>query len=237
MNKPKSRKNNLLVQDLEIETLVYDLKTNQAFCLNQTSSLVWQFCDGKNSIADISSLVSQKLHILASEDFVLLALKELQKNNLLESDSQVENLFAGFNRREIIKKVGFASMIALPIISSVIAPTAANAKSGIVCSTPCGASVPCCPGQTCQVIGVPTCCNNAQVCGNNCCSLGFSCVIGTSTCCPTRDYCQPINFCCGAGTVCTGSACCPVANVCGSICCRPGDSCVSGRCCTPGFPC
>ena len=131
-NKPKSKKADLIVQDVNNETLVYNLKTNQAFCLNQTSGLVWQYCDGKNSIADISNLVSQKLRIIASEDFVLLAINELNKSNLLESDSQFEKYFAGFNRREIIKRVGLASMIALPIISAVVAPTSANAASCVI---------------------------------------------------------------------------------------------------------
>ncbi len=127
--KPKSRETNLAVQNLENETLVYDLRTNQAYCLNKTSSLVWQYCNGKNSVADISKLMSINLQTLVSEEFVLLALHELNKNNLLENRQENSGYFNDQNRREMVKRVGTASMIALPVILSIIAPTVANAQS------------------------------------------------------------------------------------------------------------
>ena len=43
---PKARKENLVVQESNGEVLIYDLDTNKAFCLNETSALVWQACDG-----------------------------------------------------------------------------------------------------------------------------------------------------------------------------------------------
>ena len=131
--RPKSRETNLVVQNLENETLVYDLRTNQAFCLNKTSGLVWQYCNGKNSVSDISDLMSKKMQTLVSEDFVLLALNEIGTNNLLENIEENDGYFNNLNRREMVKRCGMASFIALPIISSVIAPTAANAQS--VCIT------------------------------------------------------------------------------------------------------
>ncbi len=126
---PKSRETNLLVQNLENETLVYDLRTSQAFCLNKTSGLVWHYCNGKNSVADISNLMSINLQTLVSEEFVLLALHELWTNNLLENREENNGYFNHLNRRQMVKRVGTASMIALPVILSIIAPTVANAQS------------------------------------------------------------------------------------------------------------
>lgn len=131
-NKPRSRQANIVVQELENEFLIYDLIRNKAFCLNETSTLVYQFCDGTKTVAEISDLMSQKLQKLVSEDFVWLALNELKKENLLEDGDDVEINFGGLTRREVVKKVGLASMIALPVIASVVAPTALMAQSGLL---------------------------------------------------------------------------------------------------------
>ncbi len=128
-NYPESRKANIVVQDLENEVLIYDLSINKAFYLNQTAALVYQLCDGKNSVAEISDLMSKKLKTLVSEDLVWLALDGLKKDNLLENADEVPNHFAGLSRREVVKKVGLMSMVMLPLISSVVAPTAVNAAS------------------------------------------------------------------------------------------------------------
>lgn len=129
MNKPISRKSNIVVQDLENEVLIYDLTINKAFCLNETSGLVFALCDGTRTVAQISNEMSKRLKTLISEDLVYLALDELKKNNLLENSEELTDHFAGMSRREVVKKVGLASMIALPVIASVVAPSAVMAQS------------------------------------------------------------------------------------------------------------
>jgi hypothetical protein len=134
--KPVSRKSNVVVHELEDEILIYDLNINKAFCLNQTSALIYQLCDGKNSVADISKLMSVKLKTLVSEDLVRLALEDFKKDNLLENGEELSSHFAGLSRREAIRKVGLASMITLPIIFSLVAPTAAMGQSTCGCANP-----------------------------------------------------------------------------------------------------
>ena len=80
LHRPVSRKANIVVRELENEVLLYDLILHKAYCLNQTSALVYQFCDGTNSVTEISDLMSKELKTLVSEDLVLLALKQLKKN-------------------------------------------------------------------------------------------------------------------------------------------------------------
>ena len=126
---PKSRKSNIVVQELDKELLIYDLSNNKAFCLNESLILVWQYADGRNSVTDISILLSRKLKTKVSEEFVQFGLDQLKKDNLLENGTEFEINFNGLNRRQIIKKIGFASMITLPLISSVIAPTSTMAAS------------------------------------------------------------------------------------------------------------
>ena len=110
--------------------MIYDLTINKAYCLNQTAGFVYQLCDGRRTVAEISDLMSKELKTLVSDDFVWLALNGLKKDGLLENADELANHFAGLTRREVVKRVGLASMVMLPLISSVAAPNAAMAQSG-----------------------------------------------------------------------------------------------------------
>ena len=152
---PKARRENLVVQELEGEVLIYDLDTDEAFGLNKTSTIIWQLCDGNNSISEISLLISRSFNSIADENFVWLALDQLKKKNLLENKDEIVVNFGGMSRREVIRKVGLASVTALPLISSLVAPQASSAQSR-VCSATCvctvtnvGAGVLCAPAGTC----------------------------------------------------------------------------------------
>ena len=136
--KPISRRENIVVQELENEVLIYDLSLNKAFCLNESSAIIWQMCDGKKTISEISRAVGKKLDSNISEEFVWLAIEQFRKDNLLSNDFAgiFESVFAGMTRREVIRKVGFTSMIALPVVASLTAPIAASAASGCFCVNP-----------------------------------------------------------------------------------------------------
>ena len=158
--KPISRRDDLVVQDLDGEVLIYDLREHKAFCLNETSALVWQACDGEKNVAEIGRELGKKLNSPANDDLIWLALDQLKKENLIESkeeDFQID--FNGMSRREVIRKVGLASVVALPIISSLVAPTAASAKSST-----CNATNPL---GTNQANGCP-CNGNGNCASNNC---------------------------------------------------------------------
>lgn len=134
--KPLNRKNDLVVQELPGEILIYDLKTNKAVCLNETSALIWEACDGTKSVDELSRLITKRLKSPVNEDFIWLALEQFKRENLLADADTIVPDFGGLSRREVIRKVGFATMVALPLISAVIAPNSANAVSGIVCVNP-----------------------------------------------------------------------------------------------------
>lgn len=171
VSKPVSRQTNIVVQELENEFLIYDLSINKAFCLNQTSALVFQLCDGKNSVAEISDLMSKKLKTLVSEDLVWLALEGLRKDNLLENDKELTNHLAGLSRREAVKKVGLASMVALPVIASVVAPDAVMAQSGVLLA-----------------VNSP-CTSNGQCMSNFCAPTNMCCAVGTTFWSPPGGVC------------------------------------------------
>lgn len=123
MKLPKVRNQNIVIQEIGDEILIYDLEINKAYCLNETSAIVYQNCDGETDFTEI------KTNHNFSEELISFALEQLEKENLLEKDSGFISPFKGFSRREVIKKIGLSSMVALPVIASVIAPKAINAAS------------------------------------------------------------------------------------------------------------
>lgn len=140
-NYPLALMDNIMTQDYANETLIYNLKTDKMFHLNETSSLVWQFCDGRSSIDQISRKVSQKLNSHANAEMVWLALEQLQHNGLLDQNNALEADLKRVSRRDMIKKAGLATMVAFPLITSVVAPTAVSAASGspnVACTSNCG---------------------------------------------------------------------------------------------------
>jgi hypothetical protein len=128
-NKPLSRRDNLVVQEVKDEILIYDISESKAFCLNKTAALVWQACDGNKSVVEIGESISQKLKSAVNEDIIWLALELLKKGNLLENE--ITGKFAGVSRREAIRKIGLGSAIALPIVASLVVPTSTMAQSSL----------------------------------------------------------------------------------------------------------
>lgn len=148
--KPEARQDGLVIQDMPEEILVYDLGTNKAHCLNQTAAFVWKACDGKNTVTDIASLFSNKTDGIINEDLVWLAIDQLNEKNLLKTE--MVSKFQGETRRSVIKKIGLAAVIALPVVASLAAPTSVLAVVSCACASNanCGVAQPGCPA-TCNV--------------------------------------------------------------------------------------
>lgn len=150
---PIARKSGLVVQDVPDEVLVYDLESNKAHCLNQSAAMIWRSCDGNNSVSEIAKLVEAQAGGKVTEDFVWLAIDQLSENNLLEKE--IASTFAGQSRREVIKKIGLASMVAIPVIASLVAPQSALAAQSCACNNNANCqSQTGCPAATCNTLGL-----------------------------------------------------------------------------------
>lgn len=123
-NKQKSiaRKHDIVIQEFKNDVLIYDLNIHKAFCLNHTSAMVWRLCKGIRSDWQIAEKMIIELKSFVCEDLVLLAMDDLDRNKLLEIKAETKLYFSQQNRRKIIKKIGLTSMIALPLVSTLIAP-------------------------------------------------------------------------------------------------------------------
>lgn len=183
---PINRQANIVIQELDNETLIYDLTENKAFCLNETSAVIWQMCDGTKTVADISQAVSQKFNAEISEDFVWLALDQFKKDKLITNE--YTSVFAGMTRREAIRKVGFASMVALPVVASMVAPTGVSAASCLAPNDMCNTAMDiCCVGSLCAMVG-----GGPNVCTCSCVNPG-DCI--TQTGCPSTVNCNMNGVC------------------------------------------
>lgn len=140
---PPSKTENIVVQNLESELLIYNLVTNKVFCLNETSALVYRACDGKTDLADF-----KKTHQFPDE-LIFLALNNLKKEGLIKDNFDLP--LKGLSKREFIKKIGLSTAAALPIITAINAPTVYAAVS-------CGGTQP--PGHVFGCIPAPENCTN-----------------------------------------------------------------------------
>lgn len=142
---PRALTTNLVVRELDDETLVYDVLRDEAHCLNLTASLVWQLCDGKRTAAQAARLLQEKLSTPVDSDLVWLAVKQLQRFHLVDRERKSPTV----SRRDLVLKYAPAAL-ALPVIISITAPTAVQAATCAPLGADCSV-LPCCPGGSCGV--------------------------------------------------------------------------------------
>ena len=157
---PKARKDRLIIKELPDETLVYDLDSDLAHCLNTTANAVWKNCDGLQSITDIGKSLEKEMGTRVEEDVVWLALAQLEEHKLLA----VGPAKSGIGRRKLLRNLGVTAL-ALPAIVSIVVPTA-HAQASCInpgkspTGTACGSPNQCCSDH---------CCTPTSGCPNNTC--------------------------------------------------------------------
>lgn len=167
--RPLARKQGLIIEGLDDETLVYVLDSHKAHCLNSTSAAVWRLCDGRRDVAALARALESETGVPAHEDLVWLALEQLGGAHLL-TDPMPRT--ARISRRRLIRKLGEAA--ALPLIVSIVSPTAAQAAT----------CIPNRPG--CAPVDAP-CTTSSNCCACCCKAIGggnFACKPGGGNCLP-----------------------------------------------------
>lgn len=158
---PLARTRDLITQNLEDELLIYDCRINKALSLNKVSKFVWENCDGSNDLSALAEKIGRSLSHPITEEAIWMAIDQLKKEDLMESVGEESTRFDGISRRELIRKVGLTSAVALPMICAIIAPSAAHAQSiGLLANgTSCSANSECssnkCQGVCCSSISNP----------------------------------------------------------------------------------
>jgi hypothetical protein len=153
---PSARRDGVLFQAIDDEVIVYDTKRHKAHCLNRTAERVWAHCDGQATVADVARRLTQEFEAPVDHRVVWLAVEQLRKAHLLAEAPRSPH---GLSRREVLKRLGVAAAVALPLVTSIRTPTAAQGASCANGGELCGASAGgrnCCPGFECCEISQGT---------------------------------------------------------------------------------
>jgi hypothetical protein len=141
---PEARSEGLVVQHLAEEVLVYDQDRHKAHCLNQTAAMVWKECDGRRSVPEIAVKLSRELKGEVEQEVVWLAIEQLSRTHLLKE--RVGGGKVDASRREVMKRIGIGAAVALPAVTSILSPKAAEAANCRPSGAVCTASAQCCSG-------------------------------------------------------------------------------------------
>lgn len=126
---PRARQEDLVIEGLGDETLVYDMRSHKAHCLNRTAALVWNRCDGRSTVSEMSAALEKEFHMPVNSNIVWLALEQLGKAKLLSDRLPGSIPQQAMSRRAVIRKIGFGAAVALPLVTSILAPTTAEAST------------------------------------------------------------------------------------------------------------
>jgi hypothetical protein len=160
---PRARRENIIVEELQNEILVFDSVTSQASCLNPTAALVWKLADGNTSVSEIAAKMSRELGSTVDTRVVYYALEQLDKRDLLTDRGAIPVQYRQMSRRDFLVKAGIVgAAVAIPVIISVTTPTPAMAVTPIACGQPCNL------GDTCQLVTCPCSTDVSSPTGRRC---------------------------------------------------------------------
>jgi coenzyme PQQ synthesis protein D (PqqD) len=142
---PQAREKGLLTCEVADELLVYDLDRHKAHCLNSTAAFVWRQCDGRTDVAEMTRALNRASGAALDEEAVWLALEQLRRAHLIDETFKQPGS-STLTRRELIKRAGVAAAVGLPLITSIMAPTAVEAATCRAFGAACTTGSQCCSG-------------------------------------------------------------------------------------------
>jgi hypothetical protein len=128
------------------ELLVYDAGKHRAHCLNKTAAAVWLECSGDATVPEIATKVESLFHTGGDDALVRLAILKLRKAGLLEETAAVLDGEELWGRRDVLKRIRTAAIVALPLITTMLVPTPARAASCFPVLHHCSSNAQCCSG-------------------------------------------------------------------------------------------
>lgn len=126
-NLPLSRKDDLLIQKILDEIVIYDKKSERMHCLNVSSAAIWELCDGKTPVSEIALKLSRKLDFSCDEEIVMQALQDFESLELLEKDFSLPAA-QKLSRRNLVKEAAKVAVL-LPLVTTITAPASVMAQS------------------------------------------------------------------------------------------------------------
>ena len=143
---PRARTEGLVIRELHEEMLVYDLERHEAHCLNSVAAFIWEHCDGETSTASMAQLLAQKFGTPNDTSLVRFALEQLNRAHLLSVPLTPSAHQTQVSRRQVLRKIGRVAAVAVPLVTSIVAPTVSEAASCLGTGASCSSNAQCCSG-------------------------------------------------------------------------------------------
>jgi hypothetical protein len=133
---------------------------------------VFKQCDGRSSVAEIASRLEAEFGTLVDESLVWQALEQLHGARLLAHMPSRPPEPSGFSRRDVMRRVGLGLAVGVPVVTSILVPTPAEAAVTCVDASTCLGNV----GLSCYTASPALCdgtctCRTGGTCAGNCCDL------------------------------------------------------------------
>jgi hypothetical protein len=222
--RPVARNEDLLVEEIHDETVVFDTGTREAHCLSPLAAVVFSHCDGETSTDELAALATDRLGEPVDVERVQDALAQLGERNLLVASLEQE----GLSRRQMIKRSAVTGglVASAPLITSVFPPTAAAGSTATCGGPPPLPTVLCCP-----------CTTGSGTNKDECCQPPFAnkCVC-TAAEGNASKFCKPSGVPSGHDATCEQCCTNQTLSGCGALVSGAGGNC-TGSCPPAGSPC
>jgi hypothetical protein len=121
------RREDLIVHDVDQETVVYDPVSGEYHLLSPLVAFVFRHADERTPVPDILRSARITFGSDLKHDDILVAAAELARVKLLQRlEKSTEE---AVTRREVVHRLAAAAVLALPLITTLAAPAAAMAAS------------------------------------------------------------------------------------------------------------
>jgi len=133
---PVSRSADLTVKRMGDEFVVFDAQNGSVHHLNSVAGVVWQACDGRTDAAGLARIVARATQNDNAGAAVELALEQLSRRGLLETNVERAAPDRRRDRRDALKTLAKAALI--PFVLTLTAQRArAASESGDACIIHC----------------------------------------------------------------------------------------------------
>jgi hypothetical protein len=122
-----ARRSDVLFEEVSGEYIVYDNVNNKVHHLNATMTWIWNSCNGRTALDDMSKAFEHRFGTPMSTDVLTSCLRELDGCGLLERPLNLPDVVLpslNVSRRSVM-----TGAILMPAVVSILAPTPAAAKS------------------------------------------------------------------------------------------------------------